>query len=73
MGKDVFTESAAIAITLFLLECLLWAYFLADNRKWDIYHIDHITGKTMIKLPVSVDLKVGQLKIIIEKQIFYII
>lgn len=72
MGKDVFSESAAIAI-LFLLEFFLRAYFLADNRKWDIYYIDHITGKTMIKLPVSVDLKVGQLKIIIEKQIFYMI
>lgn len=73
MDKDIFSESAAIAITVFLLEFFLRAYFLADNRKWDIYYIDHITGKTMIKLPVSVDLKAGQLKIIIEKQIFYII
>lgn len=73
MSIEVFDESAAIAITLFLLEFILLAYFLADNRKWDIYYIDHITGKTMIKLPVSVDLKTGQLKIIIEKQNFYII
>lgn len=73
MGKEIFSESAAIAIIFFLLEFFPLAYFLVDNRKWDIYYINHITGKMMIKLPVSVDFKIGQQKIIIEKQKFYII
>lgn len=73
MGKEVFSESAAIAMILFLLEFFLLDYFLVDNRKWDIYYINYISGKTMITLPVIVDLKIWQQKIIIEKQKFYII
>lgn len=33
MGKEVFSESAAIAMILFLLEFFLLDYFLVDNRK----------------------------------------
>lgn len=69
MGK-VFSESAAIVIISFRV--LFLAYFLADNREWGIYYINHITEKTMIKLPVSVDLKIGQQKIITEKQKYVI-
>lgn len=43
-------KSAAIAIILLPLEFLLLAYFLVDNRKWDIYYINHINQENHDKM-----------------------
>lgn len=50
MSKDVFSESTAIAIISLSLEFLLLAYFLVDNRKWDIYYINHINQENHDKM-----------------------
>lgn len=72
MSKDGFSESAAINIVLLPLELFLLAYFLVDNRKWDIYYINHVNQENHDKM-TNFSWPQNREEKIFEKQKFYII